>query len=152
MQRELSCAKGGPRYNATLEPPSHRRLKNNTPASLNASLVPRPTSTSHQPSVISQYTKVSAGGKQTRGSCVNQHLVDRIASRDDKLKSSIASYWRSRWCFALHKMSVHGMRQLPHGHDSRNFERHMAECCSDHVTSWPIQYWHVLSHCPQLDL
>ncbi len=58
---------------------------------------------------------------------VFKHLVDRIVSRDGKPKSTVASYWRSRLCFAMHKMSAHGMRQMAYGHDSRDFERYTSD-------------------------
>ncbi len=58
---------------------------------------------------------------------VFKNLVERIVSRDGKLKSAVSSYWRSRLCFAMHKMSAHGMRQMAHGHDSKDFERYTLE-------------------------
>jgi hypothetical protein len=58
---------------------------------------------------------------------VFKNLVARIVSRDGTPKSSTASYWRSRLCFAMHKMSAHGMRQMAYGHDGRDFERYAAD-------------------------
>jgi hypothetical protein len=46
---------------------------------------------------------------------VFKDLVGRIVSRGSMPKRTVASYWRSRLCFAMHKMSAHGMRQMAHG-------------------------------------
>jgi hypothetical protein len=57
----------------------------------------------------------------------DSRIVERIVRREGKFKSASASYWRSRLCFAMHKMSARGMRQMAHGHDSSDFERYTSD-------------------------